>query len=62
MPITLHSCEDCAHWTWHTTAPGGYCGIYSSRCANCIAEGKTPPRFLSWDEVPEEYIVDKEVK
>ena len=62
MPTTLYSCEDCFHYTWHTTTPGGYCGIHSVRCANAVAEGKTPPRFLGFDEVTEEYKVDKEGK
>ena len=62
MPTNLHSCEDCFHWTWYTTTPNGYCSLYSVRCANSIAEGKKPPRFLGFDEVPEEYIIDKEVK
>ena len=56
----LNSCEDCVHWTWHNTKLGGYCSIYSNRCANSIAEGKEPPRFLGFDEVPKEYLVDKE--
>ncbi len=62
MPNTLPSCEDCVNWTWHTTTSGGYCGIHSIRCANAVAEGKDPPRFLGFDEVEVEYIMDKEVK
>ena len=60
MPTNLHSCEDCYHWTWNITKPGGYCGVHSIRCANSVAEGKEPVRFLSWDEVPEEHTLDKE--
>ena len=55
-----HYCHNCNSWIWDANIylPNskvvfpGHCGLYSAACVNAITDSnKTPPDFLSIDEV-----------